>query len=94
MRIRLIRAQVLGIQSTLLNEGILCPTIGGRNFVVLEGDGRIMAMNFSTTSNLDSIDEKYREEDIEFQKEFLLDWLNEAFPIPGSVVSTSQMDPS
>jgi hypothetical protein len=93
MRIRLIRAQVLGIQSTLLNEGILWPTIGGRNFVMLEGDGRIMASNFSTTSNLDSMDEKYREEDIEFQKEFLLDWLNEAFPLPGSVVSMSQMDP-
>jgi len=49
-----------------------------------ESDGRIMALNFSTTSNLDSIDEKYRDEDIEFQKEFLLDWLNEAFPIPAS----------
>jgi hypothetical protein len=82
----------LGIQSTLLNEGILWPTIGGRNFVMHESDGRIMALNFSTTSNLDSIDEKYREEDIEFQKEFLLDWLNEAFPIPGSVVGMSQMD--
>lgn len=60
---------------------LITDTVGSRNFVLQEPSHKIIAYDFSTTYDLESVEEKYREEDRELQKQIILEWLDDVFPV-------------